>query len=329
MVLSAQISLYPLRQERLSPVIEQLRERLAATGLQPVVGPMSTVVTGEADALFAALRDAFLQAAAAGHVVMTVTVSNACPVGIAPAMPWELFEKAAPGYTDWYTTRRGQRTDAAERALLAWLLSHFPSARSVLEVGCGTGHFTRWLAMQSLKVVGLDRSPEMLAEMQRRAADIPAVLSDAHCLPFGEGVIDLVAYVTALEFLDDPPRALAEAVRVAREGVILVVLNRWSLGGLSRRWGHQSRQPLLSQAQDWSLAALRTLVREAAARRLRRILWASALFPGCPSRVLAPIPVGEVIGLAAVLTSTPVGPHEEGQGKPMGALNPTSASQGG
>jgi uncharacterized protein YqgV (UPF0045/DUF77 family) len=80
MVLSAQISLYPLRQERLSPAIEQLGKRLAVAGLQRVVGPMSTLVTGEADALFAALRDVFLQAAAAGHVVMTVTVSNACPV---------------------------------------------------------------------------------------------------------------------------------------------------------------------------------------------------------------------------------------------------------
>jgi uncharacterized protein YqgV (UPF0045/DUF77 family) len=80
MVLSAQISLYPLRQERLSPAIEQLRERLAAGGLQPAVGPMSTLVTGEAEPLFAALRDGFLQAATTGHVVMTVTVSNACPV---------------------------------------------------------------------------------------------------------------------------------------------------------------------------------------------------------------------------------------------------------
>jgi ubiquinone/menaquinone biosynthesis C-methylase UbiE len=216
-------------------------------------------------------------------------------------MPWEIFEKAAAGYTDWYTTRRGRRTDSAERALLAWLLTHFPSARSVLEVGCGTGHFARWLGMRSLKVVGLDRSPGMLAEMRRRAPEIPAILSDAHCLPFGDGAIDLVVYVTALEFLEDPTRSLTEAARVAREGVVLVVLNRWSLGSLSRRWGPQSRQPLLSQARDWSLAALRTLLREAAAQRLRRIFWVSALFPGCPSQVLAPIPTGEVIGLAAVL----------------------------
>jgi len=41
---------------------------------------MSTVVTGEATLIFAALQEAFGLAAAAGHVVMTVTVSNACPV---------------------------------------------------------------------------------------------------------------------------------------------------------------------------------------------------------------------------------------------------------
>ena len=36
-------------------------------------------VTGEADTVFAALRDAF-ERAAAGHVVMTVMVSNACTI---------------------------------------------------------------------------------------------------------------------------------------------------------------------------------------------------------------------------------------------------------
>jgi uncharacterized protein YqgV (UPF0045/DUF77 family) len=80
MTVSAQISVYPLRQERLAPAVQVVSDALAGAGLQSVVGPMSTVVTGEAEALFAALRDAFLQVAATGHVVMTVTVSNACPV---------------------------------------------------------------------------------------------------------------------------------------------------------------------------------------------------------------------------------------------------------
>lgn len=81
MVISAQLSLYPLRQDRLSPAIQAANETLTAAGLQPEVGPMSTFVTGEAEVLFATLCKAFLRSAAIGDVVLTVTLSNACPVG--------------------------------------------------------------------------------------------------------------------------------------------------------------------------------------------------------------------------------------------------------
>jgi uncharacterized protein YqgV (UPF0045/DUF77 family) len=80
MTASAQIAIYPLRQERLTPAIEAVLRALRGRGLDAQPGPMSTYVVGEADAIFAALREAFAQATATGHVVMTVTVSNACPV---------------------------------------------------------------------------------------------------------------------------------------------------------------------------------------------------------------------------------------------------------
>jgi len=80
MVISAQISVYPLRQERLSPAIDAVRQALESKGLQPEIGAMSTTVTGEAKDVFIALHEAFDRAAATGHVVMTVTVSNACPI---------------------------------------------------------------------------------------------------------------------------------------------------------------------------------------------------------------------------------------------------------
>ncbi len=80
MIISVQVSLYPLHQEHLGPSIQAFADVLTAAGLEPRTGPMSTVVTGEADLLFAALRDAFQAAAATGRVVMTMTVSNACPV---------------------------------------------------------------------------------------------------------------------------------------------------------------------------------------------------------------------------------------------------------
>jgi uncharacterized protein YqgV (UPF0045/DUF77 family) len=80
MIVSAQVSIYPLRQDRLTPAITAMREALEAAGLRPDVGAMSTVVTGEAAAVFAALQEGFVDAGTAGHVVMTVTISNACPV---------------------------------------------------------------------------------------------------------------------------------------------------------------------------------------------------------------------------------------------------------
>ena len=78
--ISAQVSIYPLRQERLTPAIKTVKETLEAHGLNVKVGPMSTNVTGGAEILFAALGEAFVRAAATGQVVMTITVSNACPI---------------------------------------------------------------------------------------------------------------------------------------------------------------------------------------------------------------------------------------------------------
>jgi uncharacterized protein YqgV (UPF0045/DUF77 family) len=80
-MVSAQIAVYPLRQERLTPAITAVSDALRAAGLEPAVGPMSTIVTGEDATVFRALEAAFSRAAATGHVVMTIAVSNACPVG--------------------------------------------------------------------------------------------------------------------------------------------------------------------------------------------------------------------------------------------------------
>jgi uncharacterized protein YqgV (UPF0045/DUF77 family) len=80
MMISAQISVYPLRQEHLSSAIDVVRGALESRGLQPEIGAMSTMVIGEAKEVFVALHEAFDRAAATGHAVMTVTVSNACPI---------------------------------------------------------------------------------------------------------------------------------------------------------------------------------------------------------------------------------------------------------
>ena len=83
-IVSAQVAIYPLGQEHLTPAIQAVTAALEARGLHPEVGLMSTQVSGGAESLFAALGEGFARAAATGRVVMTITVSNACPVAAGP-----------------------------------------------------------------------------------------------------------------------------------------------------------------------------------------------------------------------------------------------------
>ncbi len=80
MAISAQVSLYPLRQDTLTPAIDAAQRIFREYGLEITAGSMSTVISGDDSAVFAALQEAFRRTAEQGHVVMTVTFSNACPV---------------------------------------------------------------------------------------------------------------------------------------------------------------------------------------------------------------------------------------------------------
>ncbi len=78
--ISAQISLYPLGSGDLAPAIESFIETLEAHGLSCEVGTMSTVVWGDDEIVFAALREAYQHVAERGPAVLQVTLSNACPL---------------------------------------------------------------------------------------------------------------------------------------------------------------------------------------------------------------------------------------------------------
>jgi uncharacterized protein YqgV (UPF0045/DUF77 family) len=77
--ISAQVSLYPLGQEDLSPAIDEALRIFREHGLDVNPGSMNTLISGDEETLFAALQAAFQRAAGGGRVVMVVTFSNACP----------------------------------------------------------------------------------------------------------------------------------------------------------------------------------------------------------------------------------------------------------
>jgi uncharacterized protein YqgV (UPF0045/DUF77 family) len=78
-VVTAQVSLYPLRQVSIGPTIREAVRVFREHGLENRIGVMSTLVWGEERAVFAALQEAFHLAAESEDVVMVITLSNACP----------------------------------------------------------------------------------------------------------------------------------------------------------------------------------------------------------------------------------------------------------
>jgi uncharacterized protein YqgV (UPF0045/DUF77 family) len=79
-VVTAQVSLYPLRQESLAPVIGETLQIFQESALEVEPDTMSTLLVGDETTIFDALQEAFHQAAEQSQVVMVVTFSNACPL---------------------------------------------------------------------------------------------------------------------------------------------------------------------------------------------------------------------------------------------------------
>jgi SAM-dependent methyltransferase len=118
---------------------------------------------------------------------------------------------------------------AADQALGAARLARCPDGGDVLDVPCGFGRHAIPLAAAGYRVVGVDRSPPLLAEARRRAdgARWPKLVeADYRKLPFGDGSFDAaVCLFSSLGYLgdDEDTRALAEIGRVLRPDGRLVI----------------------------------------------------------------------------------------------------------
>lgn len=131
-------------------------------------------------------------------------------------------------YDHWYHTPRGRWISQQEFDLLLKLLKPTPGAR-LLDVGCGTGHFTRDFQQAGLQVTGLDPDPAMLAYARDHSEGIAYREGTAERLPFDDKQFDYGSAVTSLCFVDHPVIALQEMWRVSKHGVVLGLLNRHSL----------------------------------------------------------------------------------------------------
>jgi len=136
---------------------------------------------------------------------------------------------------------------AAMREIAPW------AARTIVDLGCGTGYWLTRYAANAARVVGIEPDPVLCAVASRAAAGLPGtevLAGSAEHIPLGDDSADVVHARFAYFFPPGIDAGLAEVLRVLRPGGYLVMVDN------DYRWGEfsgllaasASRPPLVTAA---------------------------------------------------------------------------------
>jgi SAM-dependent methyltransferase len=102
------------------------------------------------------------------------------------------------------------------------LLPDDVSGMDVIELGCGTGYVSAWLARRGAKPVGIDNSPKQLeaarAFQHEFGIDFPLMLGNAETVPLPDASFDLAVSEYGAALWADPYKWIPEAARLLRPG---------------------------------------------------------------------------------------------------------------
>jgi SAM-dependent methyltransferase len=168
----------------------------------------------------------------------------------------------------------------ARNNLILWALdAHFPSARSLCEIGCGTGFFLRGLAdaKPELRLSGIDIHPRALAYARERLPRAAWIAADASALPLRPG-FDVLCALDVLEHIADDESALREMGRALLPGggFLLTVPHHpglWSPTDV--KFGHLRRYTRGGVLRLFRAAGFEVLMMTAFVSLLFPALWAS------------------------------------------------------
>jgi 2-polyprenyl-3-methyl-5-hydroxy-6-metoxy-1,4-benzoquinol methylase len=119
----------------------------------------------------------------------------------------------------WY--RDADPMEQVDSALVDFVAEH--AGRSVLDLGCGLGGYSRALAERGFDVRALDVAPDYVE--RARSIGVDAEVYDGERIPMEDGSVETVILLEVVEHLDDPGGLLREARRVARGNVLVTTPN--------------------------------------------------------------------------------------------------------
>jgi ubiquinone/menaquinone biosynthesis C-methylase UbiE len=161
--------------------------------------------------------------------------------------------------------RRSNRAivERENRLLLDMLRPH--AGESLLEIGCGIGNTLAFLGDFGLRLAGLDPSEPMVdIARQRAGCRVEFHRGVAEDLPFDDNEFHYAVLTGALEFVEDPQQAVAEACRVAKDKLFIGALNRFALRAVCLRLRGILSSTVYNRARFFSLWELKRMVRRVA-----------------------------------------------------------------
>lgn len=194
----------------------------------------------------------------------------------------------AKHYEGWFEMPVGRIVDHEETALLRSMLPE-GDGETFLDIGCGTGHFSRVLISHGYKVFGSDLSIAMLKEAKRRNEG-RYFMCDAHELSHHDQSFDVVGTFTLLEFVQNPQRVAAEMIRASRKVVLIAFLNKWGEINLRRAIRNLlGERDVFSNARFFGVGGMKRLIQKAAdsEQRVIRVQWGSAVGPAVLKRLFS------------------------------------------
>jgi len=163
----------------------------------------------------------------------------------------------AAAYDSYYQNEAGKTIDEIEKNILAPYLNNLPTGH-LLELGCGTGHWTQFFSEQGFQVTAIDNSEAML-EIAREKNIQNALFqkADASKLPFPDGSFPAIVSVIMLEFVENANQVMNEIDRVLKPGGTLVL---GCLNELSELGKNKENDPVFKHGRFFTVEEMKQML---------------------------------------------------------------------
>lgn len=172
-----------------------------------------------------------------------------------------------------FTHRRGMQRDRALRRAMGRALEWVSGVRTLLDIPCGTGRFTKFFHARDMNYFGVDISQEMLdvlaRDHQARSLRSKLIRCDGEFMPFKDNTFDCVVSIRLFQLIPREAKAeiLKEMWRVSNQWLIVECMYPLSM----RAFGKTRYLLYKLLGRDWAMPVLDQDIVDAGWKEFKRL----------------------------------------------------------